>query len=69
MKTQDAIAHFGGIPELARALGIRRQAVHQWSDEVPRSRAFELEVLTQGALKAVDEEPDDASTTVSVAAG
>lgn len=52
MKTEDALKHFGGVRQVATALGISPAAVYQWGVRVPKSRAFELEVLTQGALKA-----------------
>ena len=52
MKKSDAISHFGSSSELAKKLGISKQSVSQWGDEVPRGRAFELEHLTNGELKA-----------------
>jgi DNA-binding transcriptional regulator YdaS (Cro superfamily) len=62
VKTEDAIQHFGSAAKLARALGIWKTAVSQWGDEVPPRRAFELERLTDGVLKAdfepVDQQPD-----------
>lgn len=50
MKTTDAIRYFGSQSELARALGISRQAVWNWGPEVPPKRQLELVVLTQGKL-------------------
>ena len=52
MKKQDAIRHFEGITKLANALGILHSAVSQWGEEVPIRRAFELERITKGILKA-----------------
>ncbi|MDR5867271.1 Cro/CI family transcriptional regulator [Halomonas koreensis] len=52
MKKADAIDHFGSPSKLAKALGITIQAIGQWGDTVPRSRQYELEVLTAGALRA-----------------
>lgn len=52
MKTTDAIRHFGGATALSRALGIRREAIYQWGPEVPPRRAYELERITGGLLKA-----------------
>ena len=52
MKKQDAIRFYGSVQKLAQALGIERQAIYQWKDEVPRLRAFELERITGGRLKA-----------------
>lgn len=50
MTKQDAIKHFGGVPQLADALGIQRQAIYQW-EEIPKLRQFEIERITSGALK------------------
>lgn len=52
MLKQDAIELFGGSAKLARALGISRSAVSQWGDKVPIGRDFQIELLTDGALKA-----------------
>lgn len=52
MKTSEAIKFFGSGAELAKKLGIAPQAVYQWGNEVPRLRAFEIERLTHGKLKA-----------------
>ena len=60
MKTQHAIEHFGGVLELATALGIRRQAVAQWGKQVPPRRAYEIERLTGGKLKAPEFRPEAA---------
>ena len=51
MHKQDAIAYFGGIPHLAKALGIGRHAIYQWPDIVPELRARQLAELTEGQLK------------------
>ena len=52
MRTKAAIKKFGSAANLARALGISRQSIHDWGDEVPQGRAYQLEVLTNGELKA-----------------
>jgi hypothetical protein len=52
MTRADAIKHFNGIPALARALGISYEAVRQWGPSVPELRQYQLERLTNGALKA-----------------
>lgn len=49
--------HFGGPSKLAEALGISRQAVDQW-EIVPRYRAVQIEMITGGALRAADMNPD-----------
>ena len=52
MRTKDAIKRFGSAAALARALGISRQSINDWGTTVPEGRAYQLEVLTNGALKA-----------------
>lgn len=48
MKKMDAIAAFGSASELARALGITRQSVSKWSEDVPELRAYQInEILSQ----------------------
>ncbi|MBF0148192.1 MAG: helix-turn-helix domain-containing protein [Magnetococcales bacterium] len=39
--------HFGGFPQMAKALGIRRQAIYQWK-KIPELRAHQIERLTGG---------------------
>ena len=66
MRTQDAVDFYGNKAEVARALNIRRQAVVQWGELVPIARAFQLQVLSRGRLRA---EPDDyPSATTSASA-
>ena len=56
MKRSDAISHFGGIPELAKALGISYEAVRQWTEtDIPLLRQYQIQVLTEGKLKAEDQ--------------
>lgn len=52
MKTQDAIEHFGGIPELAAALGVTIPAIYQWKETPPGGRQLQIERVTKGKLKA-----------------
>lgn len=52
MKTQQAIDHFGGVKELANALGVWPQVIYTWGENPPMSRQYELEVKTKGTLKA-----------------
>lgn len=49
-KTQ-AIQHFGSVSALAKALSVTYEAVRQW-DGVPEFRQYQIERITQGALKA-----------------
>ena len=57
LTTQAAIEHFGGVNELREALGVSRQAINQWGQFVPIGRAFELQIMTGGALVARAEGP------------
>lgn len=57
MKTADAIKAFGSVRALADALEVTVQAVYAWGDEVPSPRDFQIEVLTEGRLKARVDEP------------
>lgn len=50
MKTSDAIKYFGSRSRLARLLGISRQAVSRWGDEVPQRWQYHLERLSAGEL-------------------
>lgn len=52
MKTSEAIEHFGGLKKLADAIGVWPQVIYQWGDSPPMSRQYELEVRTNGVLKA-----------------
>lgn len=52
MNRADAINHFKGIAPLAKALGITYEAVRQWGDEIPELRQYQLELVTNGQLKA-----------------
>lgn len=60
MTPQQVVDYFGGdtasIPETAKQLDITYQAISQWfaAGKVPRGRQFEIQDLTNGALK-VDE--------------
>lgn len=52
MLKADAIAHFGSATAVAKALGIGKAFVSKWGPDVPQRYAYELERLTDGALKA-----------------
>lgn len=52
MLKKDAINYFGSITNLAASLKISTQAISQWGKYIPPLRAFQLEYLTQGKLKA-----------------
>lgn len=42
MKKSEAIKKFGSQAKLAKALGISRQAVHKWPDEIPKMRMYQI---------------------------
>lgn len=52
MTTEQAINHFGSRDKLAKALGIWVSAVYAWGEYPPELRQYEIEVKTNGALKA-----------------
>lgn len=53
MKTEDAINFYGGDRnQLARVLGIWVTSTYQWGEYPPIGRQYQLEILTDGALKA-----------------
>lgn len=54
MTPKDVINYFGGKPETANALDISYEAVRKWelSGVVPRGRQCEIQIKTNGYLKA-----------------
>lgn len=66
MKTRTVVKHFGSKAAVAKALEISRAAVTRWGDDVPEGRAYQIELITGGALKA---RPDEAGHTDHDAAG
>lgn len=60
MMKRDAIRFYSdpygnrGILNLAKALGITRQAVYLWGKLVPRGQAYRLQILTSGKLRVVE---------------
>lgn len=50
MKTEEAIQAFGGIKNLADALGIWPQPIYRWGEDVPELRAYQIkEILAKRA--------------------
>jgi DNA-binding transcriptional regulator YdaS (Cro superfamily) len=45
MDTKTAIEKAGTAVALARLLGISRQAITQWGEQVPQARLWQLKVL------------------------
>lgn len=58
MQKTVAIEHFGGVTKLASKLGITRQAIHAWPDEVPDLYQYKLHYLSDGKLP-LDASPHD----------
>jgi len=54
MTTKEAINHYGGVKQLAEALGIWPHVIYRWGDTPPKARQYELEVKTGGALRVED---------------
>ncbi|MGU5865580.1 Cro/CI family transcriptional regulator [Aeromonas caviae] len=52
MNKSDVLSYFGGVAATAKALGISHVAVSKWGNTIPQGRAYQIEVLTGGALKA-----------------
>ncbi|MCK9506092.1 MAG: Cro/CI family transcriptional regulator [Porticoccaceae bacterium] len=52
MTTQEAKDFFGGIKELAEALGIWPHNISRWGKFPPMARQYEIEIKTKGALKS-----------------
>lgn len=51
MKKSAAIDYFGSQAKLADAIGVSQAAISKWPEDVPELRAYQIERLTQGALK------------------
>lgn len=54
MKTQEAVEFFGGVKQLADALGVWPQVVYKWGESPPIGRQYEIQVKTNGKLIAED---------------
>ena len=57
VSVDDVVAWFGGEQVvLAKKLGVTKAAVSYWVSEgkIPANRAIQIEMLTEGAIKAVD---------------
>ncbi len=52
MNKSDVLSYFGGVAATAKALGISHVAVSKWGNTIPQGRAYQIEVVTGGALKA-----------------
>ncbi|MEI8614921.1 Cro/CI family transcriptional regulator [Shewanella sp. PP-He15 brown] len=54
MKKAAAIDHFGSQAKLAAAIGVSQAAISKWPVDVPELRAYQIERLTDGELKATE---------------
>lgn len=61
MKTLDAIQYFGTAAALAKALKIKPPSVSEWGDYPPITRQYQIQVITNGALKAESTENTSAA--------
>ena len=52
MTLDQARDYFGNYSKLAKALGISRGAITQWSGKIPEPRQVDLHRITKGQLKA-----------------
>lgn len=52
MQKHDVLEHFGSITAIAKAIGVSHAAVSKWDETIPQGRAYQIEVLTDGKLKA-----------------
>jgi transcriptional repressor of cell division inhibition gene dicB len=52
MQKSSVLEHFGTVTATAKALGISHVAVSKWDEIIPQGRAYQIEVLTGGKLKA-----------------
>lgn len=51
MLKENVIAHFGTLTAVAEALNIRLASVSEWGEIIPKGRAYELQIITGGALQ------------------
>jgi hypothetical protein len=52
MTTKEAIEHFGSLKKLADFLDVWPQIIYKWGDHPPMARQYELQVKTEGVLRA-----------------
>lgn len=51
MEKKAVLKYFGGVVATAKALGIKHQAVSQWTDPIPEGSAYKVQVVSKGKLK------------------
>ena len=52
MTTKEAVLHYETPANLAAALGITVHAIYQWGEKPPFLRQYQIELVSDGALKA-----------------
>ena len=52
MKLQKVIKYYGNKSNIAKALGLHRSAITNWGDAIPQFRQYQIQILTNGKLKA-----------------
>jgi hypothetical protein len=52
MTLNEAVSYFGSLHKLARALGLNTQSVKTWKEQIPILRQYQIELATDGKLKA-----------------
>lgn len=50
--TDEAVQFFGGLKKLADALGVWPQVIYKWGERPPMARQYEIQVKTEGKLRA-----------------
>lgn len=59
MTTEEVIEYYGGDRRrVAEALGVWVSAVYQWGEEPPLLRQYQLEAMTDGALRVGGSDSD-----------
>jgi transcriptional repressor of cell division inhibition gene dicB len=52
MNMDEVLTYFKNKNQIAKALKIQRQSVQKWGDKVPAKRQIQLQIITNGELKA-----------------
>jgi DNA-binding transcriptional regulator YdaS (Cro superfamily) len=53
-KVKEVVEYFGSKGKLARVLDVTPAAISKWGRYMPKGRAYEIEVITDGKFKAKD---------------
>ena len=58
MQIEAVVKHFGSVAQVAERLGVTPMAIYQWyrRGEIPAPRQYQLQVLSNGALRVASEE-------------